>query len=159
MPYTTNDWQRFIAVLFISRFCLFLPGTDFVQLAMHLKIYPFRPNSPQEVGRNMIVVLPTHLSRSILFVACFTTEQSVGKASLFVKYHLISISVLLRDWSCVLPQIFWSGVRKTTAFVNKIYDITTTNYSYLETSAINVSDQDCVHVAIAINWLYSDFRW
>ena len=41
--------------------------------------------------------------------------------------------------------------KKTIAFVNKIYDIATTNYSYLETSAINVSDQDCVHVAIAIN--------
>ena len=47
--------------------------------------------------------------------------------------------------------LIWRRLRKTTAFVNKIYDITTTNYSYLETSAINVSDQDCVHVAIAIN--------
>ena len=46
--------------------------------------------------------------------------------------------------------LIWRKLRKTTAFVNKIYDITTTNYSYLETSAIIVSDQDCVH-AIAIN--------
>ena len=83
---------------------------NIAKLEMHLKICPSRPNSTQEVGRNTIVFLPTHLSRSILFVARFTTEQSVGKASLFVKYHLISISVLLRDWSCVLPQIFWSGV-------------------------------------------------
>ena len=86
---------------------------------------------------------------------CFPTEQSVGKASLFVKYHdmhLISISVvLLRDRLCVLNLLIWRWLRKTIAFVNKIYDIVTTNYSYLETSAINVSDQDCVHVAIAIN--------
>ena len=70
---------------------------NIAKLAMHLKICPFRPNSTQEEGRNTIVFLPTLLSRSILFVACFKTEQSVGKASLFVKYHLISISVLLRD--------------------------------------------------------------
>ena len=82
---------------------------NIAKLEMHLKICPSRPNSTQEVGRNTIV-FRTHLSRSILFVACFTTEQSVGKASLFVKYHLISISVLLRDWSYLLPQIFWSGV-------------------------------------------------
>ena len=42
--------------------------------------------------------------------------------------------------------------------MNKIYAIETTNYSYLETSAINVSDQDCVHAAIAINWLYSSLQ-
>ena len=89
--------------------------------------------------------------------ACFPTEQSVGKASLFVKYHdmhLISISVLLRDRLCVLNLLIWRRLRKTIAFVNKIYDIATTNYSYLETSTINVSDQDCVHVPITINWLY-----
>ena len=43
--------------------------------------------------------------------------------------------------------------------MNKIYAIDTTNYSYLETyNAINVSDQDCVHAAIAINWLYSSLQ-
>ena len=47
--------------------------------------------------------------------------------------------------------LIWRRLRKTIAFVNKINDIATTNYSYLETSAINVSDQDCVHEAIAIN--------
>ena len=47
--------------------------------------------------------------------------------------------------------LIWRRLRKTTTFVKKICDITTTNYSYLETSAINVSDQDCVQVAIAIN--------
>ena len=66
--------------------------------------------------------------------------------------HLISISVvLLRDRLCVLNLLIWRWLRKTIAFVNKIYDIVTTNYSYLETSAINVSDQGCVHVPIAIN--------
>ena len=55
--------------------------------------------------------------------------------------------------------LIWHRLRKTIAFVNKIYDIATTNYSYLETTAVNVSDQDNVHVIIAINWLYSDFRW
>ena len=47
--------------------------------------------------------------------------------------------------------LIWRRLRKTIAFVNKINDIATTNYSHLETSAIKVSDQDCVHVAIAIN--------
>ena len=47
--------------------------------------------------------------------------------------------------------LIWHRLRKTIAFVNKIYDITTTNYSYLETTAVNVSDQDNVHVTIAIN--------
>ena len=55
--------------------------------------------------------------------------------------------------------LIWRRLRKTIAFVNKIYAIATKNYSYLETFAVNVSDQDNVHVAIAINWLYSDFRW
>ena len=47
--------------------------------------------------------------------------------------------------------LIWRRLRKTIAFVNKIYDIATTDYSYLETSAVNVSDQDNVHVTIAIN--------
>ena len=48
--------------------------------------------------------------------------------------------------------LIWRSLRKTIAFVNKIYDIATTNYSYLETSAhISVSDQDCVNVATAID--------
>ena len=49
--------------------------------------------------------------------ACFPTEQSVGKASLFVKYqdmHLISISVLLRDRLCVLNLLIWRRLRKTS---------------------------------------------
>ena len=47
--------------------------------------------------------------------------------------------------------LIWLWLRKTIEFVNNIYDMATTNYSYLKTSAISVSDQDCVHVAIAIN--------
>ena len=47
--------------------------------------------------------------------------------------------------------LIWRRLRKTIAFVNKIYAIATKNYSYLETFAVNVSDQDNVHVAIAIN--------
>ena len=39
--------------------------------------------------------------------------------------------------------LIWRRLRKTIAFVNKINDIATTNYSHLETSAIKVSDQDC----------------
>ena len=62
----------------------------------------------------------------------------------------------------MLPQIFWSGAvyeERTIAFVNKIYVIATTNYSYHEKSAINVSDQDCVHVAIVVNGLYSSLQY
>ena len=47
--------------------------------------------------------------------------------------------------------LIWRSLRRTIALVNKIYDIATTNYTYLKTSAFNVSDQDCVHVAIAIS--------
>ena len=53
----------------------------------------------------------------------------------------------------------WRSLRRAIAFVNKIDATATTNYTYLKTSSLNVSDQDCVHVAIAISWLYSDFRW
>ena len=42
--------------------------------------------------------------------------------------------------------------------MNKIYPVATTNYSYLESSAINVSDQDFAQVAIAINWLYKSLQ-
>ena len=158
MPSTTNDWQRFIAVLFIGRFCLIFTRDKFCSVAnasedlsASAKFDSRRREKHDRVSSyTSFALYPLR--------ACLTTEQSVGKAPLFVKYHdmhLISISVLLRDWLCVLHLLIWRGLRKTIAFVNKIYHIATTNYSYLETSAINVLDQDCVHVPIAINWLYS----
>ena len=47
--------------------------------------------------------------------------------------------------------LIWRSLRRTIAFVNKIDATATTNYTYLKTSFLNVSDQDCVHVAIAIS--------
>ena len=47
--------------------------------------------------------------------------------------------------------LIWRRLGRTIAFVNKIYAIATTNYTYRKTSSLKVSDQDCVHVAIAIS--------
>ena len=158
MAYTTNDWQRFIAVLFISRFCLIFTGDKFCSVGNASEDLSASAKFDSRSGEKHDRISSYTSFALYPLRACFPTEKSVGKAFLFVKYHdmhLISISVLLRDRLCVLNLLIWRRLRKTIAFVNKIYDITTTNYSYLETSAINVSDQDCVHVPIAINWLYS----
>ena len=47
--------------------------------------------------------------------------------------------------------LIWRSLRRTFAFVNKIYAIAITNYTCLKTSALNVYDEECVHVAIAIS--------
>ena len=47
--------------------------------------------------------------------------------------------------------LIWRSLRRTIAFVNKIDATATINYTYLKTASLNVSDQDCVHVAIAIS--------
>ena len=125
---------------------------NIAKLAMHLKICPFPPNSTKKWGRNTIVSSYTSFALYPLRCVLYNrTECRQGFSICYVSFNF-DISTVKRLIICVTTNLLiWRKLRKTTAFVNKIYDITTTNYSYLETSAINVSDQDCVHVAIAIN--------
>ena len=59
--------DTFIMVLFIKSILPnFYPGQ--ILLAVRLKVCPLRPNSTQEVGRNTIVIVPTLLSCSSLFL-------------------------------------------------------------------------------------------
>ena len=76
---------------------------------MRLKIFPLRPNSTQEVGRNTIVFLLKLLSCSILFVRAL--QQNSKRLIMRVTTNLL----------------IWRRLRKTIASVNKIYAIVTTN--------------------------------
>ena len=63
--FTTYDWQRFIVVLSISRFCLIFTRNKFCSVG----------NASKEVGINTIVFLPIYLSCSILFVRAFQQNR------------------------------------------------------------------------------------
>ena len=76
---------------------------------MRLKIFPLRPNSTQEVGRNTIVFLLKLLSCSILFVRAL--QQNSKRLIMRVTTNLL----------------IWRRLRKTIASVNKIYAIVNTN--------------------------------
>ena len=85
--FTTYDWQRFIVVLSISRFCLIFTRNKFCSVGNASKDLSASAKFASRSGDKH-----DRISSYISFVlyplrACFPTEQSVGKASLFVKYH------------------------------------------------------------------------
>ena len=87
--------RKFITVLLTKSISPnFYPGQ--ILSAVRSKICPLRPNSTQEETR---LCFSLHIFRALQqpLPACFTTKKSIVKASLFAKYHSISISVLLKD--------------------------------------------------------------
>ena len=87
-----------VAVLFISRFCLIFTRDKFCSVANASEDFSASAKFDSRIREKHNRVSSYTSFALYPLRACLTTEQRVAKASLFVsKYHLISISVLLRD--------------------------------------------------------------
>ena len=144
--------ERIITILFTKSISpKFYPGQ--ILLAVRLKICLLRPNSTQEVRRDTIVLLPTLLSCSSRFLRALQQKRAYSRLLYLLSIIQFRYQYRLRTdhESYHKSLILRSLRRKNDRACEQIHAIATTNYSYLKTSAINVSDQDYVHVAIAIN--------
>ena len=85
--FTTNDCQRLIVVLFIGRFCLSFTRDKFCSVGNASEDLSALAKFASRSGEKHDHV-PSYTSFVLYPLrTCFPTEQSVGKASLFVKYH------------------------------------------------------------------------